>query len=359
MIRALEQHGWQVWWDRTLMPGQRFSRVIEDALDAAGCVIVVWSEAARHSHWVEVEAGEGLRRGVLVPVQIESNVRIPLGFRAIQTANFVGWDGDTAHPEYGRVVAAVEQLIGVPEEVQPAEPTPETQRPESRWINRIGMEFVLIQPGEFLMGSDNGYDDEKPVHRVRISQPFYLGRTPVTQAQWEAVMGGANPSHFTGDSQRPVDSVSWNDVQDFIRKLHADEPSITYRWPREAEWEYAARAGSTGVYGFGDDEVRLGEYAWYSDNSGGTTHPVAELKANAWGLHDMHGNVWEWVHDWYANYPAATAVVDPVGPETGSYRVIRGGGWNNDAGNCRSALRSFGGPGNANRYLGFRLLRQL
>lgn len=372
LIQALEQHGWRVWWDRTLIPGDRFSQVIEEALDAAGCVIVVWSEDSRQSHWVEVEAGEGLNRGVLVPVQIEADIRIPLGFRAIQTANLVGWQGETAHPEYVKVVQAVARHIGEPvtqitepagDTASPApKPVEERPPPELRWTNSLGIEFALIQSGEFIMGSDSGHSDEKPPHRVRISQPFYLGVTPVTQAQWEKVMG-SNPSHFKGDSQRPVESVSWDDVQKFITTLKAHEPSFTYRLPSEAEWEYAARAGSTANYCYGDDEARLGEYAWYKDNSGGTTHPVALLKPNAWSIYDVHGNAWEWVYDWYANYSIATAdataVVDPFGSESGANRVLRGGGWASYAGNCRSAYRDYGDPGGATRGRGFRLLRRL
>lgn len=373
LIRALEQYGWRVWWDRTLIPGQRFSHVIEEALDASGCVIVVWSEAARQSYWVEVEAGEGLRRGVLVPAKIETDIRIPLGFRAIQTADLVDWQGDTSHPEYVRVVQAVTSHIGEPAvritepagETASPEPVEERPSPESRWTNSIGIEFALIQPGEFIMGSNNGRDNEKPPHRVRISQPFYMGVTPVTQVQWEIVME-SNPSHFKGDSQRPVESVSWNDVQKFIAKLKEHEPGFTYRLPSEAEWEYAARAGSTTNYCYGDDEARLGEYAWYEVNSGGTTHPVAQLKPNAWNLYDVHGNVWEWIYDWYANYSIATAdatatsaVVDPDGPESGSNRVIRGGSWGHGARDCRSAYRVIGVPGYAYHDRGFRLLRQL
>ena len=150
---------------------------------------------------------------------------------------------------------------------------------------------------------------------------------------------GNNPSRFTGNSNRPVESVSWDDVQAFIEKLNAKEGGAMYRLPTEAEWEYAARAGSITAYSFGDDAKQLGEYAWYGDNSKGETHPVGQLKPNAWGLYDMHGNVWEWVQDWYGKY-AAEAVMDPQGPSAGSARVGRGGGWSAGARFCRSAYRS-------------------
>ena len=156
------------------------------------------------------------------------------------------------------------------------------------------------------MGSDKGNDDEKPMHEVRISKPFYLGKYEVTQGQWQAVMGN-NPSRFKGDPNRPVEQVAWEDVQAFMRKLNAIEGGTTYRLPTEAEWEYAARAGTTTAYSFGDDPRLLGEYAWYSENAKGKTHPVGQKKSNAWGLHDMHGNVWEWVQDWYSKpYPSGT-----------------------------------------------------
>jgi formylglycine-generating enzyme required for sulfatase activity len=214
---------------------------------------------------------------------------------------------------------------------------------EHTLVNSIGMAFVWIPAGEFQMGSDEGQDDEKPVHTVRISRPFALGQHPVTQVQWEAVMG-SNPSRFPGDPNRPVENVSWDEVQQFIQKLQAREPEMVYRLPTEAEWEYAVRAGSIGAYCFGDNAAQLQRYAWYHVNAGGSTHPVGQLLANAWGLYDMHGNVWEWVQDWYGPYATATAV-DPIGPAAaGSVRLMRGGGWSSGASNCRSTYRSGAGP---------------
>ena len=233
--------------------------------------------------------------------------------------------------------------------------TPEPARPPQTITNSLGMEFVLIPAGEFLMGSANGDKDERPVHTVRISQAFYLEKYEVTQGQWEAVMG-TNPSQFKGDPKRPVEQVSWEDAQEFIRKLNAKEGGTKYRLPTEAEWEYAARAGSTTAYSFGDDVTQLGEYAWYDQNAGNTTHPVGQRKPNAWGLYDMHGNVWEWVQDWYGDYAAAT-VTDPQGSSSGSVRVIRGGGWFGNAGDCRAAYRSYAPPGDRIADCGLRLLR--
>jgi formylglycine-generating enzyme required for sulfatase activity len=212
------------------------------------------------------------------------------------------------------------------------------------------------------MGSHHGVDDEQPVHTVRISQPFYLGLYPVTQRQWEAVMGD-RPSHFRGQDY-PVDQISWDKVQEFIRSVNTHEGRTRYRLPTEAEWEYAARVGATGNYCYGDDVTQLSQYAWYADAQG-TTHPVGQLQPNTWGLYDMHGNVWEWVQDWYDareyqhRTAAGRAVVDPTGPAAGSYRVGRGGSCCSGAGDCRSANRSRGAPSFRLATFGFRLLRMV
>ena len=152
--------------------------------------------------------------------------------------------------------------------------------------------------------------------RVTISKEFYLGKFLVTQAQWQAVMGN-NPSHFKGDPNLPVESVSWNDCQAFIKKLNELAGTPAYRLPTEEEWEYACRAGSKTDYSLGDSSSRLREYAWYDENSGRKTHPVGQLRPNAWGLYDMYGNVWEWMHNKY--YEDMTA-----------YRAMRGGSYEND-----------------------------
>jgi formylglycine-generating enzyme required for sulfatase activity len=160
--------------------------------------------------------------------------------------------------------------------------------------NNIGVKFTFIPAGEFWMGSDE-YDAEQPIHKVTIKNPFYLGTYPVTQREWKAVMGDY-PSYFKGDDL-PVKKVSWDDVQEFIRELNEKEGTNKYRLPSEAEWEYACRAGTTTRFSFGDSDSKLGDYAWYDDNSGGKTHPVGQKKPNPGGLYDMHGNVWECVQD--------------------------------------------------------------
>ena len=224
------------------------------------------------------------------------------------------------------------------------------------WTNSLGMEFMWIPPGGFLMGSpedEEGRRVDELQHEVRISEGYWMKKYEVTQGEWESVMG-ANPSRFSDCGPRcPVEQVSWFDAEEFIQRLNGRESGNEYRYrlPTEAEWEYAARAGTTGArYG------ELGEIAWYDENSGERTHPVGQKQANAWDLHDMLGNVWEWTGDWYGRYPSGS-VTDPQGPSTGSYRADRGGGWNYYATSVRSAYRNQYSPGSPSRYIGFRLVR--
>ncbi|MCY2990257.1 MAG: formylglycine-generating enzyme family protein [Planctomycetota bacterium] len=226
--------------------------------------------------------------------------------------------------------------------------------------NTLGMQLVLIPTGEFLMGSPDSDSEagsaEKPQHRVQITKPFYLGVYEVTQTQYQKVVG-SNPSEFKGESL-PVETVSWEDAVAFCQRLSevAEErvAGRTYRLPTEAEWEYACRAGSTGKYSFGESEAELGKSAWYNKNSGNTTHPVGAKQANAWGLCDMHGNVWEWCQDWYGPYAAGQAS-DPSGSGAASLRVLRGGSWCDGGRICRSAYRLRIGPGGRNLVIGFRV----
>jgi len=252
---------------------------------------------------------------------------------------------------------------------------------QQRWANRlqsqvektnsIGMKLVLIPPGEFQMGndrSDKSQDDgsDTPQHKVRITNAFYLGVTEVTQEQYQRVMG-QNPSKFEGDPQRPVETVSWEDAVEFCRRLNEME-GVTSRLPTEAEWEYACRAGSSTTFCYGDEySAELAEYAWWDQTAGGTTHPVAQKKPNAWGLYDMHGNVFEWCNDWFdRNYYKHSPSDDPPGPDATVddkrsmstslenwrrnqwHRVFRGGCWNINGPTCTSAYRLHGLPSGVN-----------
>jgi formylglycine-generating enzyme required for sulfatase activity len=230
---------------------------------------------------------------------------------------------------------------------------------KAQMINSIGIEFVFIPPGIFTMGTSDDESErgnDEIMHTVTLSKGFLMATAPVTHSQWQKVMGN-NPSHFKKNGNNcPVEQVSWKDAQQFIDKLNKMEQTNKYCLPTEAQWEYACRAGSTTQYCFGDDEKMLNDYAWYDKNSGGKTHPVKQKKPNAWGLYDMHGNVWEWCEDWYGDYPNEP-VTDPTGPASGGNRVVRGGSWSSYPRDLRSADRYRYSPGNRNDNVGFRLLR--
>ena len=242
-------------------------------------------------------------------------------------------------------LAALEKLRGAEKEGQ-------------AWtVPDLNLEMAYVRSGTFTMGGcENFFNDEKPLTRVTLTKGYWLGKTEVTQGQYEALMG-SNPSDFKNAGRdAPVEQVSWDDAMQFCRKLTERERSAgrlpwgyDYTLPTEAQWEYACRAGTTGAYAGNLDSM-----GWYTSNSGNTTHPVAQKQANAWGLYDMHGNVWEWCRDWYGDYPGGS-VTDPTGPSSGTFRVIRGGSWNFDAGICRSASRLRYDPGNRLNDLGFRL----
>ena len=269
--------------------------------------------------------------------------------------------------------------VAPPKQITRTEPDPRTEivsvptvpvptvpiAPPKQITNSIGMKLVLIAPGEFPMGSpssdSDAQDDEKPQHTVRITQPFYLGATEVSQGQYRAVTGHS-PSHFKESDHLPVEQVSWTDAIAFCEKLNSLEAAqlgnSRYRLPTEAEWEYACRGGSTARYSFGDETASLGEFAWYDGNSGGKTHSVAKKRPNTFNLYDMHGNVWEWCQDSYdKDYYGQSAQTDPRGPLQTAFRVGRGGSWNNNPQDTRSAIRSKGLPTNRHRYVGFRVAR--
>ena len=393
IAEALKQQGFSVWWDRSIPPGKTFDTVIEEALDAAKCVIVLWSRTSVSSKWVKTEASEGDRRGILIPVLIERDVKIPLAFRLMQAADLRDWEGKLPHLGFDNLLKAVAGILGRP--VQPGQKTNEVRdmEPEKVHIsieepekiakqdNSISMKFTLIPAGAFYMGSEES-DGEKPVHKVKINNPFYLGTYPVTQREWKAIMR-SNPSKFKGDDL-PVERVSWDKVQEFIKKLNEKEGTDKYRLPSEAEWEYACRAGTTTRYSFDDDELKLGDYGWYAENSGsrspkkgddfgydtddlfqnrwkGKTHSVGQKKPNSWGLYDMHGNVEEWVQDmWHDCYDGApTDGSSWESGDDGAERVNRGGSWRIYAWDCRSAFRGRDVPRRRINFLGFRLLREL
>jgi formylglycine-generating enzyme required for sulfatase activity len=234
--------------------------------------------------------------------------------------------------------------------------------------NSIGMEFVEIPSGEFLMGcvkSDTKCgNDEKPQHKVKITKSFYIGKFEVTQGEWKKVMGN-NPSNFGNCGEDcPVEQVSWNDIQDYIEKLCKREKQspCKCRLPTEAEWEYSARADSSTRSPTGGSKYYWGdsindEYLWYDGNSGNTTHPVGKKMPNSWGLYDMSGNAWEWVGDWYDNsYYKNSPSADPKGANSGEYRSLRGGSWGINARLSRLSFRDGINPDYRDDNIGFRLV---
>ena len=252
--------------------------------------------------------------------------------------------------------------------------------------NEINFNFVLIPAGSFTMGSP---DNELEQHQVTITRSFYMQTHEVTQGEWKTLMGN-NPSYYSslGDgvdcgANCPVEQVNWYEALAYANALSAsknlqecytlsdcenspgndmectdvswDSNCLGYRLPTEAEWEYAIRARTATAYYNGDDDNSLGNIAWYGDNSNDTTHSIAQLEANSWGLYDMSGNVWEWCWDWYDSYGSSSAI-DPIGPSAGSSRVLRGGSWYNSASGARSAYRNYYDPGYRYYRLGFRLV---
>ncbi len=384
----LVEAGYQPWLDREhLLPGQQWEPIIKRALKGSHFALVCLSTTSINKRgFLQKEIKQALEQAQekleddvwLIPARLD-DCDVPDAINHIQWVDLFDDDG------FRQLLAAMEyqlrklgQTPPAPQPKQQAKPTPPPvkppepvivvpqpvirsrptviEQPNSFTVNLakgISIEMVNLPGGEFTMGSEL-YNDEKPLHKVRVS-PFAIGKYAVTQAQWKAAMG-KNPSRFKGDDL-PVENVSWNDVAEFLKKVDNG-----FHLPTEAEWEYAARAGTETEYCFGDDEKLLGEYAWFSDNSGSKTHPVGEKKPNQFGLYDMHGNVWEWCSDWYgrdyyAECQQQGVVTDPPGPSSGSYRVIRGGGWDDNAVGCRSALRGNDAPDDHDDILGFRLVR--
>jgi formylglycine-generating enzyme required for sulfatase activity len=461
LAKALEDQGWSVWWDPQIPPGKTFFGVIKDALEAANCVVVLWSKLSIMSEWVLEEANNGKLRGILVPAKIDS-VEPPLGFGLIQAADLTDWERETSHAGFESFVGAISEIVGPPplkereaeekrleearireqeeerrlreaeqkkaeeerqrkeqeerereaaeeqkrrtlkEESKPRKPEPDSikpseprkksnalklvavagvvvlliagiwwyiSKPQKSITNSIGMKFMLIPTGSFIMGSppnEYGRNDDEKQHEVRISKRFYLQTTELTQRQWKRVMGD-NPSKFKEcGNDCPVENVSWDDAQKFIRKLNQIEGLNKYRLPTEAEWEYACRAGTTTPFFTGDcistDRANYhGGYPGKNCPKGDfrkKTVNVGSFQPNVWNLYDMHGNAWEWCQDWYGDYPSGS-VADPKGPDKGKARVLRGGSWNGHVRGLRSANRLRGDPSIGYYYgdTGFRVAR--
>jgi formylglycine-generating enzyme required for sulfatase activity len=371
IAKALADHGWSVWWDWNIPAGKTFRQVIQEDLDKARCVIVLWSATSVTRKWVIEEASEGEERGVLVPILIEK-VRPPLGFRSIQAADLTGWSGETAAPTFLRLRADIETLIGAPTKVptpakeQPTTPPP--QRPGAHTNPKDGLPYVWIPPGEFRMGATPGDTeaeaDEKPHHAVRITKGLWLGATPVTVAAYK---------RFARENRRemppaPDFNPEWSKEDHPVVRVTWDEATAYCEWtggrlPTEAQWEFAARGGNDGLkYPWGNEITP--QNANYGGSKWKGTSPVHSYPPNAWGLYDMAGNVWEWIADWYdkdyyASLTSHTPPEDPRGPQSGKVRVLRGGSFRYDTGNLRASYRFRSAPVNRYNGIGFRCARDI
>ncbi|MCB0838685.1 MAG: SUMF1/EgtB/PvdO family nonheme iron enzyme [Bacteroidetes bacterium] len=292
---------------------------------------------------------------------------------AYETAEKRGWIAlvrfINQYPDSQYVAKAEEEIQRLTQkqkepEVEKVEPKivikEERKKPESKNQKPLKgpIEMVFVEGGTFMMGSEEGYEREKPVHKVKLSS-FYIGKYPVTQKQWEEVMGD-NPSNFKDCPDCPVEQVSWNEAHKFIEKINQKYSGLNYRLLTEAEWEFAARGGNkSGNYLYSGSK-NLDEVGWYYQNANKKTHPVGQKKPNELGIYDMSGNVWEWCSDWYGGDYYQTCfdiglVVNPIGPEKGDIRVIRGGSWYDDSHFCRSSDRLSDGPDDRIDVVGFRL----
>ncbi len=413
IVRAVRNAGYSLWWDQRIHAGAAWRGTIERELDAAKCVLVIWSAKAAKSRWTLAEAERALTRNAYVPVTLDGQ-NGPLSFEGVQPTVLAGWSGDRRNNPWpqveiglaakvGRAPApwvAGENEAGLPQiampPVDPAsllgaiasaavagslaalwllmqEPsvTPKTDFPSP--------EMVRVAGGEYAMGS--GADEpsraanESPRHQVRI-RPFALGRTEVTWDEWLACVGdggcdSAQSEAAGGDAgwgrgPRPVINVSWEDANDYVRWL-SEKTGLAYRLPTEAEWEYAARAGAVTSYAWGDAGPKCDGAASNGANfavcTDDRTRPVASFPANGFGLHDMAGNVWEWVEDCaHGDYRGAPDdgsawITDCTAPL--SHRIVRGGSWADNAPSLRAARRYGRGFDTRDRTIGFRVARSL
>ena len=361
----LKEYSLKPWLDIwELRPGHSWQDTLEEKIEEIHAAAVFVGKNG-FGPWQKQELKAYLREFVnrncpVIPILLSDTPekpQLPLFLRGLTWVDFRTSDPDPMDQLIWGITGKKPQLTNsLPS-------SPASQSPQIRTETlpgNIKLEMVKIPAGSFLMGSADNHksadddEEEKPQHRVNL-QEFYLGKYPVTQEQYQTIMGN-NPSHCKDNPKNPVENVLWNEAQAFCQKL-SEKTGKKYRLPSEAEWEYACRAGTQTSYYFGDNPDLLKEYACYGNNSASKTHPVGQKKPNNWGLYDMHGNVWEWCEDgWQENYQNAptdgTASSDNYSQI--NYRVLRGGSWINSPRDCRSASRHYDGF-SLNHY-GFRVV---
>lgn len=337
LAEDLKRIGLEVWLDKlNIGVGDRIIREIQKGLKGAGYLAIWLTRASVESGWVETEWEtkyeiEVTSGSVTVLPLLAEDCEIPLFLRGKRYADF--------RQDYTEGLADLLRVVGLKD-----------------WISPFGMKFSLVLPGVFVMGSDGGEENEKPSHQVGISRPFYMGTYVVTQHNWRELMG---TEPWKGDRRvregddYPVVDVSWHDAQRYLDRISEVDKHNSYYLPTEAEWEYAARAGTDTEFSFGDDERDMRFFGWHRDITQGVeeyAHEVGKKRSNPWGLYDVHGNIWEWTDDWYFGSYSAKFKLNPV------EKVLRGGGWDYPAYGARSAFRNHELPTRYNYVIGFRLI---
>jgi hypothetical protein len=336
LAEDLKRSGLDIWLDEwEIQVGDRITQKIEEGLNKANYLAVWLTRAGVESGWVQrewqsqyaTEISSG--RKIILPLLAEE-CNIPRLLGDVRFADF--------RTNYYEGVRNLLKVVGL-----------------QNWRNILDIEFSLILPGAFLMGSEEE-ENEQPIHQVTINRPFYMGVYVITQKQWQEVMGTEpwkGDAHVCEGDKYPAVNVSWYDAQAFLTKLGNIDKQNTYYLPDEQEWEYAARAGTTTRFSFGDDDRDMRSYGWYSDmiqNAEKHAHEVGLKKPNPWGLYDMHGNTWEWTDSWYYG---SYSVKQKPGPTD---KVLRGGGWDYAAKGARSAYRNYLLPTRFNHVIGFRMI---
>lgn len=345
IANKLRERGFTSWLaEEQLGSGEDFKSVIAKTIQKSKVFLFFSSKNSNESPWVikEVNMAVFIKKPI-IPIKLDTakyDDSILFDLYGIASIDFTS--NNIKNEEFEKLVEGLRKKIS------------DSPSPVKELIDNM----VKVEGGTFIMGGteeqgEDVFNDEKPVHSVTLST-FYIGRYPVTQEQWKAVMGN-NPSYFQGE-RHPVEQVDWMDCQEFVEKL-SKMTGIRFRLPTEAEWEYAARGGRKGKgYKYSGGDL-LPQIAWYNENSSGTSHEVGQKAPNELGLYDMSGNIWEWVHDWKGDY-SEEALTNPTGPETGDERVCRGGGWNREHDRCRVSYRGDDQPDLRYRSLGLRVVME-